>query len=55
MVFRNSSRLYGLFAPLVAFYMTITGPPVQLKDGEGEDGNTEMVDDEGEAGEGEED
>lgn len=53
--FQKFFSFVWIVAPLVAFYMTITGPPVQLKDGEGEDGKTEMVDDEGEADEGEED
>ena len=53
--FQKFFSFIWIAAPLVAFYMTITGPPVQLKDGEGENGKTEMVDDEGEAGEREED
>ncbi|MFH1118395.1 MAG: cytochrome b/b6 domain-containing protein [Bacteroidota bacterium] len=45
--FQKFFSFVWIVVPLVAFYMTITGPPVQLKDDEGEDGTTEMVDDGG--------
>ncbi|MBK6963347.1 MAG: cytochrome b/b6 domain-containing protein [Bacteroidales bacterium] len=53
--FQKFFSFVWIIAPLVAFYLTITGPPILLKDDEGEDGTTEMVDEEGEGEEGEED
>jgi cytochrome b len=53
--FQKFFSFVWIVAPLVAFYLTITGPPVQLKDDEGEDGSTEMVDDDGGEHEGDDD
>lgn len=46
-IFQKIFSVVWIAAPLLAFYLTATGPPLQLKEEEGEGESTEMYDNEG--------